>query len=207
MFHGTDACLRIRKFPSFRCSIVLLKGAPFIPFAFSENEGLQMIGFSDNRTSAQRYEFPPDVLEMLQPYGELSCAVVGVKNSMLQVIPASHKFKIINSPTALSAMSMAQAVAMAAVRRTSIPRNVWFPLTRVHAWHEFESWRFIHCWSNASDHCVARTHAFFRPLQQVPTSANYIRVGKTKNYISVPLSRISELASSTFEGVLIATLP
>jgi hypothetical protein len=207
MFHEAGACLRVRKFPSFRCSVVLLKGAPFIPFAFSENDGLQMLGFSDNRISAQRYEFPQDVLEMLQPYGELCCAVVGIKNSMLQVIHATHKFKIINSPTALSTLSMSEAVAMAAERRTSIPRRVWFPLTRAHVWHEFESWRFIHCWSNASDHLVARTHAFFRPLRQVPTSANYIRVGKTRNYISVPLSCISELASSTFGGVLIATFP
>jgi hypothetical protein len=184
MFHENGGCLRIRRFPAFRSSVVLFMGKPFVPFSFSATDGLQLLGFSDDLKSAQRFEFPSSALEMLTPFGELSCAVVGIKACKLQVIYFCDKFKIISTPAALPLMSMSELVAMASSNRNLMPRMIWWPLTATHYWHAFESWRYIHCWSNASDHLVARTHVFFRPLRQVPTSANYIRVGKRKNYIS-----------------------
>lgn len=198
MFHETGGRLQVRTFPSFRTMVVLLRGNAFIPFSFSSFEGLHLLGFADDGATAQRFEFPPEAIDLLQPYGNLNCAVVGIKNGALQVIPLEEKFTIFDSPTSLPTITMENAVNMAASIRTVKPCKPWHYLSRPHVWHEFEAWRFVHCWSKSSNHLIARTHAFFRPLRQVPTGANYIRVGKFINFVSV--SDVNEVT----EGSLVS---
>jgi hypothetical protein len=82
MFHTNDpnSCyLKYFLFPKFRSSIVILKDRHFIPVGYSERNGIRLIGLKKDSTDAQKYEVPVEAMDLLEHFGNLPYAVIGIK--------------------------------------------------------------------------------------------------------------------------------
>ncbi|CAB9498382.1 expressed unknown protein [Seminavis robusta] len=163
----SDFQLELRRFPNFRCSVVLYKGCFYIPHTFCPEE-LVMIGFKDG--APFYYVFPNEIIDNLQPYGELtSFIVVGIKQKKLQVIP--WKYEVFQSTKSMELKSMEDAIAEASKNTTIIGRNKYMYFNKSGVWYRFFGWRNIHRWSKASNHLCKRVHIFFRPATQQGTDS------------------------------------
>jgi hypothetical protein len=80
MFHTNDpnSCyLKYFLFPKFRTSIVILKGRHFIPVGYIQKE-MELDLLCYDSTDAQKYEVPVEAMDLLESFGNLPYAVIGI---------------------------------------------------------------------------------------------------------------------------------
>jgi hypothetical protein len=181
MFHGEGGELTVKIFPSFRCSVVNLRGKLYIPAGYSSSSGLRMYGLDKNK--AYKYEFPPSDLQSLIPFGDLPYAVIGLKKGKMQIInlnnfstiPSSKDLKLVTFLEAVDACSQNPKDKFVRTERTK-------KLREPHKFHQFHAWKHIHYYTG-SPH-VPRTHAHLRPLRTDPTGSYYKRKN-TPNFFTI----------------------
>jgi hypothetical protein len=101
------------QFPKFRSSIVILKGRHFIPVGYSGRSGIRLIGLQEDSSAAPKYEVPVEALAMLEPFGNLPYAVIGMKGKLLQVCP-TDSYQVFSKPLCFPTKSFQEALQDAA---------------------------------------------------------------------------------------------
>jgi hypothetical protein len=190
MFHDPGGAITWKTFPMFRCSVVTLHGRLYIPMGYSEIKGLKLYGrpIHDGSKGAQKFLFPKEALDDLEPYGNLNCAIVGIRAGKLQYLPFNEGYKVYNSPTRLPTTQLDRILLSAEARRVPTkPRQTVRHLDKIHEWQKFEGWKYIHFFSGTNI-CARRTHVFFRPIREVPTGTNYHFAADNPNFANVSLN-------------------
>ena len=196
MFHDPGGAITLKTYPLFRCSVVSLHGRLYIPMNYSEIQGLKMYGhpLHDASKGVLRFLFPKEALDELEPYGNLNYAVVGIRAGKLQYLPFNEGYKVYNSPTCLPTTELDRLLSSSEGQRvTSKPRQTVRHLKKIHEWHKFEGWKYIHYFSGAAI-CARRTNVFFRPIREVPTGANYQFAADVPNFVNVSLQEFKTKA-------------
>lgn len=206
MFHDAQTNgggLRIRLFPSLRCSVVRYNEKLYIPMQASEAKGtLKMYGLADDGIQTKKFLFPFNVLDDLVPYGNLDTelVVIGIKAGKLQYLNANH-VDLVPTPKGLPLMNIKDAFQIAennpvnAVKNTTSETGRRGPskyktFRKPHMWHKFWAWKHVHNYDG--DRPTRRTHAYFRQIRLVPTASNYIR-GDRKNYTDYTNSQLESI--------------
>lgn len=196
MFHDPGGAITLKTFPLFRCSVVTLHSRPYIPMGYSEIKGLRMIGHPLNGGSkgAQKFLFPKEALDQLEPYGNLNCAAVGIKDGKVQYLPFEEGYKVYSSPSCLRSTKFSNVICSAEAKRVGCkPRQTVRHLNKINEWQKFYGWKYIHYFSG-TDIFARRTHAFFRPIREVPTGANFHSLAAVPNFIKVSLEELKTKA-------------
>jgi hypothetical protein len=109
IFHTNDTnpCyLKYFLFPKFRTS---LKGRHFIPVGYSERKLIILIGLKNDSIDAQKYEVPVEAIDLIEPFGNLPYAVIGIKGGVLQVCP-TDSYQVISKPLCFPTKSFQEAL-------------------------------------------------------------------------------------------------
>ena len=142
----------------------------------------------------QKFLFPKEALDELKPYGNLNCAVVGIKDGKVQFLPFEEGYKVYSSPSSLCTTKFSNMICSAEAKRVGCkPRQTLRHLNKIHEWQKFYGWKYIHYFSG-SDIFARRTHAFFRPIREVPTGANFHSLAAVPNFIKISLEELTTQA-------------
>jgi hypothetical protein len=124
-------------FPKFRSSIVILKGRHFIPVGYSERNETRLIGLKNDSTDAQKYEVPVEAMDLLEPFGNLPYAVIGIKGGVLQVCP-TDSYQVFSKPLCFPTKSFQEALHDASKNPvTKKPRKSHYNLKAPNEWASF----------------------------------------------------------------------
>ena len=183
-FHQGGGCIVIRTFPQFKTSVVTLDGEQYIPFDYSLTRNyLVLIGLPNRKcqqelsknvqSKAIFHVKPACTIEALKPHGCLKCAVVGLKEGLLQTIPLHSAADPAAHHCSSSKMTYLLPFS-SAVHHSRQHMSECQPLIReVTAepgrWSAFYGWRYLH-WFKGNPMCM-RSHVFCWFLREVPVGA------------------------------------
>ena len=165
---GSNFQLRVRQFPLFKNSVVKYCGEPYIPHQHKESVGLTMIGRFRGKLCF--LVFPPKVIDMVEPYGNLpNCVVVGVHGEKLQVVPS--QYSVHHTTRTMPLIEFDEAVAMASQNRSVKPRYLFRYIKNEENCTKEHLWNKAHRHQIGSNHDCCRFYAFFRPVREETPSA------------------------------------
>jgi hypothetical protein len=191
-FHGTGAGLVVHRFPSFRTSVVLLRGRPYIPMAYSERTGLKM--YSLHASNAEKFLFPADAVDELQPFGNIPYVVAGIKKGKLQVVATNEGPKRYESCADFQQISVKEAYKLASLAKNLVTKNrkgkhsSYKIQGKMGKWSKFEAWRYRH--EFYGDPFVCRTHVYFRLVRTPISGSNYVK--SPKNFTEVSYEQLEK---------------
>lgn len=179
--------LQYNIFPKFKASMVRLDGKLHIPHSFSEvSNEMRFIGVDPtNLRNATFYVFEAKkIVHRVQPFGNLTFGVVGIRKGKIQIIPFEEAPKLYKAPLKFKEIEWSDVVAVASLtdnRVHSVSRKRIYSLKKPNTWHKFMAWQHRHWWKG--NNMVMRYHAHFRTVREVPTSSNINRAGPKTNFV------------------------
>ena len=175
---GSNFQLRVRNFPLFKNSVVLHGGKHYIPHQYKQCQGLTMIGLW--KGVPRFILFPPEVIDMLEPFGDITeWVVVGVNKGKLQVL--GSRYKVHHTTSELPNVEFHHLVDVASKNRSVRPRYMYTYMKKEdHCQKEF-LWNKAHRWQDGSNHDCSRFYVFSRSVREETPCAR-LRPG---NFVTV----------------------
>lgn len=173
-------CLFIRTFPKFRSSVVSYQNTKYIPMRYSEQKdtltllGIEVAG--NGPGEVQYHNFEASVVDELEPVGDLSFAVVGIKKGMLQIMHFNQPLKVFHQPLQFDEIPFAFALREVQgdkVEGARRPLRAIKVLRQRNAWQSFFAWKYIHWW--VGDPMALRVHVYVRVVKQIATGGTQTR--------------------------------